>query len=160
MAGGVGHTGGLKNPAPGAEDAEPVFLRPMGLPCFERGHLLQERSTNCYNGYSNTFFLLFFLFLLVLLPDHRELHRRHGLRAERPAKVGIRDPVHVPRAQRPAQDRRGRPPASQGDRHQLPHVLRGGGPTPEALLEAEENHAGHGHAAVGGVQGEARLRHG
>ena len=33
MAGGVGHTAGLINP--GAEDAEPVILIPVGLPCLE-----------------------------------------------------------------------------------------------------------------------------
>ena len=35
MAGGVGHTGGLTNPAPGAEEAKPVILIPVGLPCLE-----------------------------------------------------------------------------------------------------------------------------
>ena len=44
MAGGVGHTGGLTNPAPGAEDAEPVILIPVGLPCLERGRLSKKKS--------------------------------------------------------------------------------------------------------------------
>ena len=42
MVGGVGHTGGLTNPAPGAEDAEPVILMQVGLPCLKRGRLLQK----------------------------------------------------------------------------------------------------------------------
>ena len=29
-------------PAPGAEDAEPVFLIPVGLPCLERGRLYKK----------------------------------------------------------------------------------------------------------------------
>ena len=29
-------TGGLKTPAPSTEDAEPVTLIPVGLPCLER----------------------------------------------------------------------------------------------------------------------------
>ena len=45
MAGGVGHMGGLTNPpAPGAEDAEPVILIPVGLPCLKRGRLYQKKS--------------------------------------------------------------------------------------------------------------------
>ena len=47
MAGGVGlcvgHTGGLTNPASGAEDADPVFLIPVGLPGLKRGRLSQKR---------------------------------------------------------------------------------------------------------------------
>ena len=31
MVGGGGHTGGLTNPGPSAEDAEPVILIPVGL---------------------------------------------------------------------------------------------------------------------------------
>ena len=42
MVGGVGHTGGLKKPAPGAEDAKPVILIPVGLPCLERGRLIKK----------------------------------------------------------------------------------------------------------------------
>ena len=44
MAGGVGHTGGLKKTAPDAEDAEPVILIPVGLPCFKRGRPLQKND--------------------------------------------------------------------------------------------------------------------
>ena len=44
MAGGVGHTGGLTNPRPGAEDAEPVVLMPVGLPCLERGRFIQKSA--------------------------------------------------------------------------------------------------------------------
>ena len=36
-------TGGLTNPAPGAEDAEPVALIPVGLPCLERGRLYKKK---------------------------------------------------------------------------------------------------------------------
>ena len=36
-------TGGLTNPRPGAEDAEPVILVPVGLPCLERGRLYKKR---------------------------------------------------------------------------------------------------------------------
>ena len=39
MAGGVGHTGGLTNPTLGAEDAEPIILILVGLPCLKRGCL-------------------------------------------------------------------------------------------------------------------------
>ena len=35
-------TGGLTNPASGAEDAEPVILIPVGLPCLERGRLYKK----------------------------------------------------------------------------------------------------------------------
>ena len=37
MAGGVGHTGGLTNPAPGVESVKPVLLIPVGLLCLKRG---------------------------------------------------------------------------------------------------------------------------
>ena len=37
-------TGGLTNPAPGAEDAEPVILIPVGLPCLERGRLYKKST--------------------------------------------------------------------------------------------------------------------
>ena len=43
MAGGVGHTGGL-TPAPGTEDAEPVIIIPVGLPCLERGRLYKKKN--------------------------------------------------------------------------------------------------------------------
>ena len=44
--GDVGHTGGLTNPrrAPGVEDAEPVALIPVGLPCLERGCLVSKEG--------------------------------------------------------------------------------------------------------------------
>ena len=42
MVGGVGHTGGL---TPDAEDAEPVLLIPVGLPCLERGHFKKKSKT-------------------------------------------------------------------------------------------------------------------
>ena len=38
----MGHMGGLINPAPGAEDAEPVIQIPVGLPCLERGRLVKK----------------------------------------------------------------------------------------------------------------------
>ena len=44
MEGGVGHTGVLTKPAPGAEHAKPVIQIPVGLPCLERGHLFQKNS--------------------------------------------------------------------------------------------------------------------
>ena len=44
MAGAMGHTCGLINPAPGAENAEPVLLIPVGLPCLKRGRLLQRKD--------------------------------------------------------------------------------------------------------------------
>ena len=50
MAGGVGHTGGLTNPAPGAEDAKPVFLIPVGLPCLERGRLYKKSIKMIYKA--------------------------------------------------------------------------------------------------------------
>ena len=53
--GGVGHTGGLTTPAPGAEDAEPVILIAVGLPCLERGRRLQKKSRSpkyLKNGYT------------------------------------------------------------------------------------------------------------
>ena len=40
--GGVGHTGDLTNPRPGAEDAEPVIQIPVGLPCLKRGRLVKK----------------------------------------------------------------------------------------------------------------------
>ena len=39
----VGHMGGLTNPAPRAEDAEPVILILVGLPCLERGRLTHKK---------------------------------------------------------------------------------------------------------------------
>ena len=33
-----GHKGGLNNPCPGVENAEPVIVILGGLPCLERGH--------------------------------------------------------------------------------------------------------------------------
>ena len=42
MVGGVGHTDGLKKTAPGADDAEPVILIPVGLPCLKRGRLYKN----------------------------------------------------------------------------------------------------------------------
>ena len=51
----MGHTGGLKTPAPGADNAKPVFLIPVGLPCLKRGRLSQKRlvlalmTTRCPN---------------------------------------------------------------------------------------------------------------
>ena len=33
-----------QTPAPGAEDAEPVILTPVGLPCLERGRLYKKES--------------------------------------------------------------------------------------------------------------------
>ena len=44
MAGGGGHTGDLTNPAPDAEDAEPVDLISVGLPCLERGCLYKKEG--------------------------------------------------------------------------------------------------------------------
>ena len=37
-----GCTGGLTNPAPGAEDAKLVIIIPVGLPCLERGRLYKK----------------------------------------------------------------------------------------------------------------------
>ena len=51
MAGGVGHTGGLTNPRPGTEDAEPVILIPEDLPCPERGRLFKKRHTAQFFGH-------------------------------------------------------------------------------------------------------------
>ena len=60
MAGGVGHTGGLTNPAPGAEDAEPVTLILLGLPCLERRSLVKKGSLiNDDNGQRIYIFLSF-----------------------------------------------------------------------------------------------------
>ena len=50
MAGGMGHTGGLTNPAPGVEDAEPVILIPVGLSCLKRGRLLKKTPNQEING--------------------------------------------------------------------------------------------------------------
>ena len=53
MAGGVGHMGGLTNPRPGVEDTDPVILIPGGLPCLERGRLLQKKVTSHVHCYVN-----------------------------------------------------------------------------------------------------------
>ena len=37
MVGDMGHMGGLINHAPGADNTEPVFQIPVGLPNLERG---------------------------------------------------------------------------------------------------------------------------
>ena len=37
MTGDMGHKDGLKKPAPGADNTEPVFQIPVGLPSLERG---------------------------------------------------------------------------------------------------------------------------
>ena len=65
MAGGVGHTGGLTNPAPGAEDAEPVFLIPVGLPCLERGRHIKK-----YMKFQQSQLCTVFMDLCVLPVDY------------------------------------------------------------------------------------------
>ena len=42
MLGVVGHTGGLKKPAPGVDDPSRLFQMPVGLSCLERRHLAQK----------------------------------------------------------------------------------------------------------------------
>ena len=41
----LGHTGGLVNLAPGAEDAKPVIQTLVGFPCLERGRRVKKYST-------------------------------------------------------------------------------------------------------------------
>ena len=41
----------LQTRAPGAEDAEPVILIPVGLPCLERGRLLQKKKHESLGKY-------------------------------------------------------------------------------------------------------------
>ena len=50
MVGGVGHKGGLRNPRPGAENAEPVIVTLVGLPRLERGHRkkMGQKGTAAY----------------------------------------------------------------------------------------------------------------
>ena len=55
MEGGVGHMGGLTNPAPGAEDAEPVILIPVGL---KRGRLLKKDYARCKQLYNSPLFYM------------------------------------------------------------------------------------------------------
>ena len=42
----MGHTGGLINPAPGADNTEPVFQILVGLPNLERGRRVKKRKKN------------------------------------------------------------------------------------------------------------------
>ena len=49
--------GGLTNPRPGAEDAEPVFLIPVGLPCLERGRLYKKNLSFSFSAMNWDIFL-------------------------------------------------------------------------------------------------------
>ena len=41
--------GGLKKPRPGAENTEPVFQIPVGLPSLERGRRIQKKPLRPYS---------------------------------------------------------------------------------------------------------------
>ena len=42
----MGHMGGLITPAPGADNTEPVFQIPAGLPSLKRGRLVKKDINN------------------------------------------------------------------------------------------------------------------
>ena len=67
MVGGVGHTSGLVNPAPGAEDAELVTLILVGPPCLERGRLVKKIHTVIILELVNYYLILDFFFQLMEL---------------------------------------------------------------------------------------------
>ena len=62
MEGDMGHMGGLINPAPGADNTEPVFQIPVGLPSLKRGRSVKKQETTSFGSshrtsprYSTTF---------------------------------------------------------------------------------------------------------
>ena len=54
MAGDMRHKGGLKKTAPGADNSEPIFQIPVGLPSLVRGRRVKKIHNNILVGCKKT----------------------------------------------------------------------------------------------------------